>query len=92
MQYMSMPTNYETADYSDNLVKCRIRVMHDKENFNGSSFTLNSINKAKESLKNIPILAYIKENINGEKDFDEHNIDISLDFDGEEITIKERYL
>lgn len=92
MQYLSMPTKYETANYSENLVKCRIRVMHDKENFNGSSFSLESINKAKESLKNIPILAYIKENINGDKDFDEHNVDISLDFDGEEITIKEKYL
>lgn len=92
MQYISMPTKYKTAEYSENLIKCKITVMHDQENFNGSNFSLKSIEKAKESLKNIPILAYTKENINGEKDFDEHNIDISIDFSGDEITLKEKYL
>lgn len=92
MSYMSLPTKYQTSEYSDNLVKVFIRVMHDKDNFNGSFFSLESIDKAKESLKNIPILAYIKEKEDGTKDFDEHNVEISVDFDGEEITLNEKFL
>jgi hypothetical protein len=48
--------------------------MHDKVNANKCSFTLDAIEDAKESCKNIPILAYIKTKEDDTLDFDEHNI------------------
>lgn len=64
---------------SSNLMKVKVTVMHEGENRNGSAFSMLSIEDAKESLKNLPILAFILRTEEGDPvDFDEHNMSIKL--------------
>ena len=44
-----------------NLLKCRLKVAKTGKNWNGSKFSIESFKKAENTLKNIPILAYIKQ-------------------------------
>lgn len=67
----------ETSNPS--LKKCSIYVMHTGENFNGSSFSEESVEKAKESLKNIPILASIQRDENYDPiDFKGHEMETRI--------------
>ena len=60
---------------NDNLLKVKLSIQHDGANKNGTKFSLNNIKKAESTLRNIPILAYIKRDENGvAQDFDEHNM------------------
>ena len=60
---------------NDNLLKVKISIQHDGANKNGTKFSLENIRKAESTLRNIPILAYIKRDDNGEaQDFDQHNM------------------
>ena len=60
---------------NDNLLKVKLSIQHDGANKNGTKFSINNIKKAESTLRNIPILAYIKRDENGEaKDFDQHNM------------------
>lgn len=74
---LSMPIS--KMEFSDtinpSLSKCSIYVMHTGENLNGSSFSDESVFGAKDTLKNIPILASIKR----DEDYD------PIDFEGHEI-------
>lgn len=74
---LSMPIN--KIEYSEttnpSLCKCSIYVMHTGENFNGSSFSEESVLYAKETLKNIPILASIRRD-------EDYN---PIDFEGHEM-------
>ena len=54
-----------------NLLKVKIKVMHDGENKKGSKISLDTIKSAEETIKNTPILAHILED---GSDFDEHNM------------------
>ena len=58
-----------------NLLKVKLSIQHDGANKNGTKFSLENIRKAENTLRNIPILAYIKRDENGEaQDFDQHNM------------------
>ena len=60
---------------SGNLEKVKIVVMHEGENLNRSFIGREAIDDAEPTLKNIPILAYIKRDEDGEAiDFDQHNV------------------
>ena len=60
---------------NDNLLKVKLSIQHDGANKNGTKFSLENIRKAESTLRNIPILAYIKRDENGEaQDFDQHNM------------------
>lgn len=71
-------------EYSNNVVgdmrftKVRITLLHTGENLNGSIFTKEAIEKALPTLKNVPILGYIKYNEDVSQDFREHEWEITL--------------
>lgn len=76
---------------NSNLLKVKLWIMHDGKNKNKSKFDLEVINNAEPTIKNIPILAYIKRDSEGEAiDFDEHNTIIKITDDGMEIQYLER--
>lgn len=55
-------------------IKVKIYLMHTGENHNGSYFDKKVIEKAIPSLANTPILAYIEENSDNQKDFSDHRM------------------
>lgn len=74
----SLPIRYEQQQFEDDrFLKLKIYVMHDGINLNESNFNMDSIEAAKESIKNIPILAFVKES-DGEdnKDFAGHEMEL----------------
>lgn len=76
MKYSNLECKMSTFSEVENpnLMKVKILVQHDGQNKNGSKFSLDAIKKAEPTIKNIPILAYIKQDEDGEVDFDEHNM------------------
>jgi hypothetical protein len=95
-QYLSIPVQYKTSTQlqeDDLKIPVEILVMHDKTNLNKSNFEFEVIDAdvTKESIKNIPILGYIKK-IDGSdaKDFSGHEMEIVFK-DGEiEVIYLER--
>ncbi|MDD4000477.1 MAG: hypothetical protein PHX62_06260 [Bacilli bacterium] len=93
-KFMSVPIKYEKSvifEGDDIKFPVEILVMHDKQNLNKSNFEMEAIESAKESIKNIPILGYIKK-IDGTdlKDFAGHEIELTFK-DGEiKVTYLER--
>ena len=72
--------SFEKNTTQDGLMYLTFRVCHTDVNRNGSRISEETMEKAMPSLKNRPVLAYIKEDKNGELDFDGHNM--RLDNDG----------
>lgn len=68
---------YEAQD--NRFMEVKIWLMHTGANLNGSYFSKESIIEAIPSLKNTPILAYIENNIYGEKDFADHRMELVKD-------------
>lgn len=94
MKINSVPCtlNFSETQNNSNLMKVKIVVMHEGENRNGSAFSMESIEYARESLKNIPILGYILRSDDGEAlDFDEHNMSIKLVEGKDGYELKEFY-
>lgn len=97
MRKFSIPSKFSLSnDFSLNnpdfhLVK--LRIMSSGENYNGSSFTIDSLNKAKDSVAYTPILANIVEREDGELDANGHDIDFEMkaDYKGN-ISFKETYV
>ena len=97
MKKFSIPSKFSLSnDFSLNnpdfhLVK--LRIMSSGENYNGSSFTIDSLNKAKDSVAYTPILANIVEREDGELDANGHDIDFEMkaDYKGN-ISFKETYV
>lgn len=81
LENISIATTYELDDTfdSEKFIKLRIRVCHDGENPNGSHFSLENIDKAKESIKNIPILGYCYFDEDGNPQFGAHEMHIEVD-------------
>lgn len=75
-------------DNSNNLMKVELLVVCNGDNPNKTKFSLNAIDKAIPTIKNIPILAYILED---EGDFDEHNMDYEIITTEDGCEIKKRY-
>lgn len=92
MKISRVPCKIETFNRDNtNLLKVKLWVQHDGKNKNKSKFDLENIKKAEPTIKNTPILAYIKRGMDGEVvDFDEHNTLIKLTDDGVEIQYLER--
>jgi hypothetical protein len=80
LQNISLATTYEIDDSfdSDKFIKMRLRVCHDGVNPNRSSFKVEDMEAAKDSIKNIPILANVI--------FDEEN---QPQFGGHDMVIEE---
>ncbi|WGU92055.1 hypothetical protein QJQ58_15695 [Paenibacillus dendritiformis] len=62
--------SYEIED--DRFLQIKIWICHTGKNHNGSYFSKEVITDAIPSLANTPILAFIEENSEGEKDFSDH--------------------
>ncbi len=87
-QFLSVPVQYDTSiqlQADDLKIPVEILVMHDQINLNQSNFDFEVIDNeiTKESIKNIPILGYIKK-IDGsdEQDFAGHEMEVVIK-DGE---------
>ena len=97
MKKFSIPSKFSLSnDFSLNnpdfhLVK--LRIMSSGENNNGSSFTIDSLNKAKDSVAYTPILANIVEREDGELDANGHDVDFEMkaDYKGN-VSFKETYV
>ena len=97
MKKFSIPSKFSLSnDFSLNnpdfhLVK--LRIMSSGENYNGSSFTIDSLNKAKNSVAYTPILANIVEREDGELDANGHDVDFEMkaDYKGN-VSFKETYV
>lgn len=63
---------FETED--TRFLKVKIWLMHLGANLNGSHFSKEVVEKALPTLANTPILAYIEDNSDGEKDFSDHRM------------------
>lgn len=68
-------------DYDDRFMRVKIWLMHLGENYNGSSFEKDHVEKAIPSLANTPILGFIEEN-GGVDDYSDHRM-ILVREDGE---------
>ncbi len=81
----------ETLENS-NFHPVKILICHTGENLNGSVFSIDSFNKSINTLSNIPILAFVEKDDNGNKDFAGHEIDMDVfvDDDGK-IKVREYY-
>lgn len=87
---MSCLFSQSTEPISSNLVPVKLTLLHDDLNRNNSSLSMDAIKMAEPSLKNKPILAYIRKDENGEYDFAGHEIEITLSDDGVKTTYLER--
>lgn len=86
---MSCLFSQSTEPISSNLVPVKLTLLHDDLNRNSSIISMDAIKMAEPSLKNKPILAYIRKDENGEYDFAGHEIEITLTDDGR---VKTTYL
>ena len=87
----SLSNDIELNNPDFHLVK--LRIMSSGENYNGSSFTINSLNRAKNSVAYTPILANIIEREDGQLDANGHdiNLEINVDYNGS-VVCKETYI
>lgn len=87
----SLSNDFELNNPDFHLVK--LRIMSSGKNYNGSDFTIDSLNKAKDSVAYTPILANIVERDDGELDANGHDteFEIKVDYKGE-MTFKETYI
>lgn len=81
------------STFDDSLIPVDIKVMHDGLNLNNSTIFMDAIEDAKETLKNKPILGYIKK-VDGDdtKDFSGHEIEVNLTENGIKIVALQRPL
>lgn len=73
-----IPCKLFVEDSQDGLVKCKVTVMNLGKNRNKSKFSEEAVADAEETLKNRPLLAYIKRDEDGEP----------IDFAGHEVLTK----
>lgn len=66
--------SYESESEDTRFLKVKIWLMHTGENLNGSYFDKKVVEEAMPTLANTPILAYIEDNSDGEKDFSDHRM------------------
>ena len=70
----------------------KLKIVHAGENDKGLNVTKEAIDNAKETLKNIPIVAYIQRDENGEAiDFEGHKILLKISQTPEGLTIRNYY-
>ena len=97
MKKFSIPSKFSLSDdftlNNPDFHLVKLRIMSSGENYNGSSFTIDSLNKAKDSVAYTPILANIVEREDGELDANGHDVDFEMkaDYKGN-ISFKETYI
>ena len=81
---LNLPLSYEQTGFQDErFTKVRVKVMHNGLNLNNSNFSDESIGKASPSLRNIPLLAFVKKTDgSGEADFAGHEFEFKITEDG----------
>ena len=83
---LSFPVTFEKVEDIESVdgrfTKVRIWLMHLGENFNGSIFERDVVDKAISTLEYIPIVAFIEDNNLGEKDCSNHRYVITKDEKG----------
>ena len=85
IKYLSLPTKFELQplETDDRVRRLKINVMHELENDNFSYFDMSAIENAKDSIKNVPVLAFVKTRDGAdEKDFAGHEIELRINDDG----------
>ncbi len=82
----SIPISFSFKDEISNndtrFVNCTIDVLHTGTNFNGSVFTKEVVEQNLDTIKNTPILGFIREMPDGEYDFKGHEYIITRDENG----------
>ena len=73
----------EENDDMPGMLKLKLKVCHTETNRNGSHISKENMEKAMPTLKYRPILAYIHELPDGNKDFYSHNVEFVEDENGE---------
>lgn len=80
LKKLRLPALFEQVAYDSNLfMKARLRVCHAGRNLNGSTISFESLEKAQPSLANIPFLADVVFDENGEPQFGGHDFHIETD-------------
>ena len=98
---LNCSAKFYSENNDSNLMKVKLMIVHPGRNRNYSSISKETINDAMESVKNIPILGYVKRDDNGDiADFDGHNMETTgsaVIFEGtglsklEDFSINETY-
>jgi hypothetical protein len=79
----NIPVTFQKINqFDDRFVQVKIFLMHLGLNYNGSIFTKESVEMALPTLKNTPILGYIREDAIGQDDFAGHEMELVVE-DGE---------
>lgn len=82
------PVQFELIEKTDDrFQKAKIRIAHTGENLNNSYFSKETLDSMKDSLANIPIVAFIEKNKDDKDDFSDHRQEITIE-DGD---VKIRY-
>lgn len=76
LEHLSLAATYEVDESfdSEKFIKMRLRICHNGENPNGSYFELEDMKRAMGSLSNIPILAHVIEDEDGNPQFGGHDM------------------
>ena len=76
---LNCSAKFYSENNDSNLMKVKLMIVHPGRNRNYSSISKETINDAMESVKNIPILGYVKRDDNGDiADFDGHNMETRI--------------
>jgi hypothetical protein len=79
----NIPVTFQKINqFDDRFIQVKIFLMHTGLNYNGSVFTKEAVELALPSLKNTPILGYVKEDAIGQNDFAGHEMELVVE-DGE---------
>ena len=92
---VQLPVKFEMSNeiLNNNFHKVKIYVCHNGENYNGSNFSDMAIAKASRTLQNIPILAYIERDEDGNAlGFGGHEVEYKLEERDGEFYFREHYL
>ena len=81
LHFVSLPISYEIDNSfkSSKYLRLRLRICHEGKNFNNSFFTVEDLDKEKESLYNSPILANVIFDENGQPQFGGHDMSYEPD-------------
>ena len=81
LEHISLATTFEIDDSfdSDKFIKMRLRVCHDGVNPNKSKFIVEDMEEAKDSIKNIPILANVLFDEDNQPQFSGHDMTLEAD-------------
>ena len=71
--------SYSIKDSDTRFTEVLIKVLHTGENFNGSIFKKEVVEKALPTMKNTPILAFIEKNSKNEEDFSDHRMTLEVE-------------